>query len=292
MFGYLYQLIKTYFDDKTQYKLPFNISDIEQDELFNNFKGSDIELNKTIFALNNIPDIIHKILFTDYYICEKYYYITLKLNPSKIIDVYHNLIDINDSFLDDKIKYIYIRVNVITKTSYKNMQHVNCIIIDKNNKHILFFEPKLTFMYDVSVLTSLIDNCMDTSTYKKLFPQDIGYNILNQLQRYDTYCQTYVIFIFSLIIHNQAIEYKDYHQMFNKSITTKNIGYYLFNIYRKLREYNYEICIQPLIWNYPDSTNIFKTLKLYFNKNDDTKEEKINNIVIEYESDFTMVSIS
>lgn len=297
MISYLYHTIKNYFYNSSTYNLPFDINSIEEDKEFEDFKKDDIGINKIIFALNNIPDIVHSLMFKGSNICEKYYFITLKLNPSKIIDVYHNLDNINDHFMDEKVQYIYIRINVISKSILNNnMHHVNCIVIDKSRNYVLFFEPRLTFMYDPDVLISLVDTFMDLSLYEKIFPPDIGYNIFNQLQRYDTYCQTYVIFVLALIIHNRNIPYQDYHKMFNKSITTDNIGYFLFNIYRTLKEKNCDICPQPFIWNYPGNkvTNIFKILNLYLNKNDDTNEKKeMNNIVIENDdSEFTIVSIS
>jgi len=297
MISYLYHAIKSYFYKDSCYNLPFNPDNIKNDHAFEEFKKGDIEINKIIFALNNIPDIIHSQIFKEPYVCKKYYFITLKLNPSKIIDVFHNLDDINDYFIDDNVQYIYIRINIISKSlNNANMHHVNCIVIDKLKKYVLFFEPRLTFMFDTDVLISLVDTFMDLSSYDKIFPPDIGYNLLNKLQRYDTYCQTYVIFVFALIINNQHIPYKDYYKLFNKNITTANVGYFLFHIYRILKEYNYDICIQPLIWNYPGDniTSIFKILNLYLNKNNDTNDTELNNITIDDQSDdsdFTIVTV-
>ena len=288
MISYLYRAIKTFFNTNSLYNLPFNHNNIKNDYEFEEFKKNDIELNKIIFALNNIPDIVHSLIFREPSVCVKYYFITLKLNPSKIIDVFHNLDDINDNFIDENVQYIYIRINIISKSlNNTNMHHVNCIVIDKLKKYVLFFEPRLTFMFDTDVLISLVDTFMDLSLYNKIFPPDIGYNMFNKLQRYDTYCQTYVIFIFALIIYNQHVSYKDYYNLFNKSITTTNIGYFLFHIYKTLKECNYDICIQPLIWNYPghNVTSIFKILNLYLNQNNDTNDTELNNITIDDQSD-------
>lgn len=294
MINYLYYAIKNYFSTKSSYNLPFNPNNIKFSQEFKEFKKDDIGINKIIFALNNIPDIVHSLIFKEPYVCKKYYYITLKLNLSKIIDVYHNLDDIHKHFTNETIKYIYIRINIISKSpSNTNMHHVNCIVVDKIKKYVLFFEPKLTFIFDTDVLISLIDIFMDLTLYEKIFPPNIGYNIFNQLQRYDTYCQTYVIFIFTLIVCNQHIPYKDYYQLFNNCITSTNIGYFLFYINRILKEYNYYIGHQPIIWNYPghNVTNIFNILNLYLNKNNDTNNEEFNNITIDDDSEYAIVSL-
>lgn len=288
MFNFFVDIIKKQFGDNSVYMLPFDVN-ISNDTLFDDFKNNDIEVNKIIFALNNVPDIIHQLLFTENYICNQYYFITLKMNPSKIINVHHNLSNITNDLIDDKIRYIYIRINIITDTQ---MHHVNCIVIDKKNKYILLFEPQVSFVYDPNIILSLLDAFIELKSYKTIFPSDVGYNMFNKLQRYDTYCQTYVLFIFVLIVYNQHIHYKDFSKLFNTNITTETIGYFLFYIYKILKNSNCSICTQPVLWNYPcNINNIIKTIDLYFNKNINKNNIDVQNITVIDQDDFTVVEL-
>ena len=74
---YLYYTIKNYFNNNNiniEYNLPFNIKTIKENKNFIKFKDDDGEINKVIFALNNLPDKIHELLFGNTKkICEKYY---------------------------------------------------------------------------------------------------------------------------------------------------------------------------------------------------------------------------
>lgn len=247
------------------YKVPFNIKEIKKSNNFRNFKDNEQELNKVIFFLNNMPDKVHSIIFNNYTnVCPTYYDITILLDQkNNICNLMHNLEDIDKYLEDQGIRYIYIRINILGEVK---MNHVNCIIIDKQEKYLLLFEPKFNLYYDVRVLFNFIDGIFYGYHYKKISAADLGYHNFNRLQSYDRFCQTYVIFVYLLIILNPHVKYKNYKTMFNNIITKENLGYLLFTIYQLLHQNNYTINEQPLIWSYPTNTfrNLIKLFKFDF----------------------------
>ena len=309
MFHYitlLYNTIKQYFNynnniinnDTKNYNIPFKTKEVDTDENFILFKNNDMELNKLMFALNNLPDKIHNMLFSDNKeICHEYFYITIKIKNKNIIDVQHNLDNTNNYLDDNNIRYIFIKVNTIN-TSQNIIQHVNCIIIDKIQKYILFFEPKFEFSYDINEFSKIIDELIVLDGYSKIFPQDIGYNYYDRLQSYDAFCQSYILFVFILITNNKSINTSDYSLMFNEIITYENLGYMLFNIYMLLKQSKYEICEQKLIWSFPTkkTQNICNIVHLFLNNY--THKQQSNNynksefeLEIEMDDDFVVVNI-
>lgn len=289
---YLFNLIKNYFTSNTiKYNLPFDYDGIETNPNFNEFKNNDKDINKVIFALNNLPENIHSILFgATEQISNKFFFITIKLDNGNIYDFHHNLNDINNQLNNDSIKYILIRINIIDST--KNvMNHVNCIIIDKENKYSLFFEPKITFVYDVNDLTKIIDGLMNIADYKKLYPKDIGYNTYNKLQKYDAFCQSYILFVFIMIILNKNIKPENFCTMFNSTITSKNLGYLLFHINELLKKNNFDICDQAEIWSFPTNKtkNMFNLLHLFLNNKSETSKDEITDLLINEEDDIIII---
>ena len=270
-FAYLYYAIKNYLhppnpSNLIKYNLPFDTNAIENNPNFVKFKNNDTSLNKVIFALNNLPDKIHTLMFhNNKEICNKFFSITIKLKNQMIIGMHHSLDTINDHILDNNIRYIFIRINVIATQHVMN--HVNCIIIDKKNKYMLFFEPKVEFMYDIQEFTKLVDELIKLpNDYTKLYPKDIGYDYYNRLQSYDAFCQSYVLFVFILIISNNDIKTNEYSLMFNTIITSNNLGYLLFHIDTLLELDGCEICIQDEIWSFPTNKtkNILNIMNLFF----------------------------
>ena len=263
------------------------------DKEFNNFRLDNIALNKVIFALNNIPDIVHKLLFKENSeVCKQYFSITLKLENSKINNIYHNLNDIEQYFNDDKLRYCFIRLNIITNTFHK-MHHINCIIIDKINKTILFFEPRVTFLFDINDLINNLHTLININGYITLLPSDIGYNFLNKLQKYDMFCQTYTLFVYLLIINNN-VNHKDYSIMFNTTITSQTICYLFYHIHKLLQQNNCQICDQPIIWKYPTNIieNMINIITLPSNNNiNETNEVEMSSINIYEEDDMIIVNI-
>lgn len=288
---HFYNLLKKYMydDTKNNYNLPFYYN--ESDHAFNNFKINKQDINKVIFALNNMPDNIHKILFKNNpEVCETYYNITLKINSYEIVEINHNLHDINKDILNNDTRYIYVRVNLINNSFTGMMHHVNCIIIDKIENYVLFFEPKFTFNFDINILASFIDDIICLNNYKRLFPTNIGYNYYNRLQKYDHYCQSYVLFVFLLIIYNKDVHYKNFCTLFNSTITYDNLSFFLFHIKNLLDENNFIINQQEEIWSIPtDNTENIMTL-IYLLLNSKKKDNaKNNNLYIQDDNDFLII---
>lgn len=286
---YLINIIRNYFTT-VKYNLPFDINEIENDIEFNVFKHNDKEVNKVIFALNNLPENVHVVLFkNDNTICNKFYYITIKIKNKEIDELFHNIDTINDSFENNNIRYILIRINIIDNTN-NIMNHVNSIIIDKSDKYILFFEPKVTFIYDIEKFTKIVDdifiNIVDIQSYKKLYPETIGYNSFNKLQNYDAFCQTYILFTYIMVTLNETVKPENFSLMFNATITSKNLGYLLFHINKLLKNNNLDICDQAPIWSFPTNKtkNMLNLLHLFFNKSESLTnkiiDEEINKLSI------------
>lgn len=303
---YLYNTIRKclHLDtESSKYMIPFKIqnnSEIKKDDDFQLFKDNDIEINKVIFTLNNLPDKVHSLLFRENSeICSEYFHVTIQLQYKEIKNISHNLANLSSHLTDNSIRYVFIRVNVID-ASHKLMDHVNCIIIDKKKKYILFFEPKFDFMYDVNDLTLFIDKTVDIKDYSKIFPKDIGYSYYNRLQSYDIFCQSYVIFVFSVIINNDIDDVGSYATILNNIITHENLGYMLYYINTLLKESGYDICEQKILWSFPTkkTQNILNIMRLYFNNyNKKITDNTINNMIedtdidLEMDEDFVIVNV-
>lgn len=270
---YLYHIIKNYFyPDLSKYILPFNPNDILNTPEFKNFKSDTKELNKIVFALNNLPDTLHQIITKNTFICSQYYYITIYQTNNKT-EIMHNI----DNIQNETDNYVYIRINVINNSNNK-MHHVNCVIHDKINKTVLLFDPQIDFDYDPQIILDLLDNYMDLKINKVLLPQDIGYNSYNHLQKYDAFCQTYILFILLLIVNNPTIPYIEYSKMFNGLTTHTNIGYFLYTIHELLKDNKFDICDQGEVWSYPTNSflNIFNLMNYFLDRDHKIKEEDSN----------------
>lgn len=289
---YLFYAIKNYFSYNTiKYNLPFDINGIENDPEFEKFKNNDKELNKVIFALNNLPENVHTILFNNNIkISNKFFYVTLKTKNENIIEIFHNINDANDQMKNDDVRYILIRINIIDIMNNK-MNHVNSIIIDKHNKYILFFEPKVTFTYNITDLTKIVDEILNVQTYTKIYPENIGYNSYNKMQQYDAFCQSYILFVFIMITLNENIKPENFSFMFNTTITTHNLGYLLFYINCLLKNDGMDICDQDEIWSFPTNTtkNLLNLMHLFFNNKDEIPKDEINKLILTEEDDITII---
>lgn len=222
-------VIKYYFDCIFKNKI-FNFP-IEFVKLDNNNSFN----SKIRSILTNYPSLIHKLIFSDNSdIYQDYQYIKLEKQNKKydkkynVIDAYYN----KNEILDDSSRFVYIRIDI-----YGNSNHVNCIIIDKLNKLIILFEPRYHIIFDANCLLSTLD----LPDYKLMYPSDLGYNLVNSLQKFDNYCQTYVLFAFHIIVSNPHIEYYDYALMINTIITNKNLVSYWYYIYTLLKTSSFDI---------------------------------------------------
>lgn len=264
---YLYYTIKNYFYcNKINYNLPFDINAIELDPEFHKFKNNNKDLNKIIFAMNNMPEIIYSFLFNNHNsICQKYFNIILTLDiNNKVSNIFNNIHDFN-TYFNDNCRYIYIRIDILYLNK-KSFPHVNCIVIDKLKKTIILFEPKILFTYDENIiLTLLYENCDRLKDFDVILPTDMGYGKYYKLQYYDTFCQSYVLIVFMSIIYNDTVCISQYSKMFDAIITNRNIGYFLYHVYSLCNVNNYVIGDQQnyTIWSYP--TNKIKNLWNIFN---------------------------
>ena len=281
-----------FYKNKYKYNLPFESNLIEQDIDFHSFKKDNSLINKIIFALNNLPHVVHKSLFNiNGSVCNKYFFIKINFF-NNILNINNNLDDIYKYFDDKLCRYIFIRIDLLN--SFKNkMDHVNCIIIDKEKKKVIIFEPKAILIYNQTFIIEIIQKYYPLIIdYVVLLPQDLGYTFNNRLQKYDAFCQSYVIFIYILIILNEEVSYFDYAKMFNYVITYKNLGYFLFYLQHLLKLNNCDITNLPdkKIWSYPTSFKNILNIFNFIKKDTDLILYKENIKLVEID-DFTHISL-
>ena len=152
-------------------------NNINKNELVTNyedFKKNDIAFSKVIFSLNNLQDIVFKILIKgNENVCQKPFHIYFENDKES----YNNLEGINNYLNDDSINYIYIRINLVNKKNIMN--HVNCIIIDKTKGFVLYFEPMANLRINLDIIRNIM--LKYNVEYKLLTPKDIGYSYNNRL---------------------------------------------------------------------------------------------------------------
>lgn len=273
--GYVYKHDLTFNNPFSKFK----------DKKLKKFIGNDKKFNQVIFALNNTPNIIHENLFSkNIEICPKYFQITLKWNYGGYNYKSDNLDDLNYFIENESIRYIFIRVNLIE--TIRDINHVNCIIIDKFEKYVLFFEPLVDIKYNLSSLKKITEN-KNLSDYKYLIPDDIGYNSLNKLQKMDYFCQTYILTVFLLIVNNNHINYSDFSTLFNELIDFNNMELFWYNCQKILKKKGYNFDGVPLKWTYPTNTiiDIFNFIRINFLSNNQDLEKYNNKDIITKEED-------
>lgn len=274
---------------------PFDhIKNFEDTDEFSKFKNEPEDFSKLMFALNNIPNKIFNLLFNKYdNVCQEYYHVTMVKNKnSKIYQItQQNLDNINEHLINDSIRYIYIRIDLINNHRKGNIHHVNSIVIDREKKYVLFFEPKVNLKYNKQTIIDLIN----LDDYQYLEPKDVGYHIFNKLQTVDCFCQTYILYTYILIIENNDVEFENFSRMFNSIISTKNIGYFLFYIFQKYKVSDLEVGINPTEWNFPKSgiNKIFDTLRLQLKSalEDNNYEEEYDGFDIIDEDGYVIATI-
>lgn len=200
----------------------------------NNNKLDKKSIKQVIFALNNIPDKIHEHLFKIYdNVSKNYHQITYTKYRNTYEPSSSQLSHLSNDIRDASIRFIFIRINLIKNENLMN--HVNCIIIDKKQKFILYFEPMAIIKIDINELVKIIINFSDDlNNYMLLTPDKIGYNFYNRLQRYDNYCQTYILYVYYLIIENDNVKYTEFSNMFNTIITSDSVKCFLYFVYNLL----------------------------------------------------------
>lgn len=225
MFKYLVLLYETIifpfinlFKKNNQIQNNFSFPILDLDKINNS------GINKIIFVLNNIPGEIHKILFKDNpEINPEYYFININHNNSGF--------DKNFDKLDLTYRFIYIRINIFNN---KYINHLNSIIIDNIQKYIFIFEPKTDINYNINIILELLG----LNNYKIYIPADLKYN---QIQKFDLFCQTYIIFVFYLIINNKNLDINGFKDLFDNYINHDNLLKFLNHIQILLNNNKLEI---------------------------------------------------
>lgn len=252
-YNYVFNLCYTvyeYFVCKNIYNNP--IDDIELDDDFINNK---IEFSKIINSINNNPQLVHNILVDKYdYIFPEYFKITITFHENGFITLEQNdeIYDHMERCLDNNnIRFIYIGVQLVSNTF---INHMNCIIIDKKQKYVLYFEPKVFLKINIDAIRNFIEQWDEMKHFEVIEPKDIGYGFFNALQHFDFYCQTYVILAFLLIINNEDTEYKNFSKLFNLNINNEIIGKFIYYIKQNYDKNNIIPGDPVIIWNYPKNT--------------------------------------
>jgi len=231
IYGFYRSLRQLLFDSTPSYR---NIADVElsKDE-YNLDKKTERHI---IFALNNIPEIVHEKLFKDYSdVSRNYHQVTFKKNNGVYEPASSQLATLSLDMHNNSIRFVFIRVNLIK--SLRKMNHVNCVIVDKRRKFVLYFEPMVVVRIDTVELFDILLKFSDKFIgYNFLVPNDIGYNIYNRLQRYDNYCQTYILYVYCLILENQDVKPNEFSSMFNTVISARNIKCFLYYVHRVLMD--------------------------------------------------------
>lgn len=210
---------------------------------YEDFTRSNEEVNKALFVLNNNLHYIMKKLFEKNSNVSKYYHqMSYSAESGNVLKLNFEYDDINTylskfklDINDPNIRYVFVKVNLFNNTLLPFMNHVNCIIVDKEKKHIMFFEPKYhlqlnAFQEIEERLKPYIDNFDD---YVILLPESIGYTPFNRLQKFDAYCQSYILYIYVLLVQNE-VSHEEYAEMFNSTISSTNLQYFLFYIHHDI----------------------------------------------------------
>ncbi len=287
-----YNRICNYLFPSITFNNPAHLDKVANPELYNSyrvFKQDENEFSKLMFILNNMPAIVHKLLFDSYKnVCSDYFQITYHLSNPKDNDIGKSTHEIElsiDNFEEllksTTIRYYYIRVNLMIPGE---MNHVNCIIIDKEKRYILYFEPMYNIRVNIDAIKSLLYSYGDLSSYTFLLPTDIGYNFINRLQKFDFFCQTYVIYSYLLIINNDHVNTNDFSSLLNDVITTRNMGYFLYDVYRKYKDDNREFWQTSAKWSFPtnDLMKVINTIRQSISDADDgTYQDEYDEATIE-----------
>jgi len=208
--------------------IPVDVSKNQYSLFFRTTRSIDI-----INALDNIPYIIHKLLFeNDNEISSDYFQIYL-IRKDKYFTVGHySLNNLEENINNNNIRFIFIRLNLITN---KIINHVNCLIIDKINKRIYVFEPQHKLKFNIDILKSIDEfNCF--LDYDFIEPIRMGNKII---QKNNFYCQTYVLMAYYLITKfYDYVDYTEYYDFLKKYMSNKYLAMFLIYIDKLLEENN------------------------------------------------------
>jgi hypothetical protein len=247
--------------DKEYYD-PTDFINIDKAEL-QAFKRDDKKVGRVIGSLSIYPELIYPIIINsiDYpHVSNNAFTININKNnkgtryKSDMSNIKTNMEKFVDDLYNDDVRYVMIRL----VEGGVFIDHASCIIIDKIQKYILFFDSKNNAAYDPSLFKFVIDivnGSSDNKIYRIVYSGDTGYDNNSSLQGYNHYCQTYILYILMLIANNPDVEYGQFKQLFEEKITTKKLGHFLFAIYKKIKNND---SIKNLEYNarYPSGTII------------------------------------
>jgi len=266
----LYDDVETKYVDPITLFGPFNIEEFEM------FKNNNLQSGKVFYCLNNFPNTVYEMIYnvlcySNYNTMSKNYYSCIIKKIGNRYDynfkqLYNNISDFIGDLIDDNIRFITIRICELGNI----IGHVMSIIIDKQKKYILFFDPKNDIKFSLDQFMFVINtvNAATSSDYQILLPYDIGYNKGKRLQGINMYCQTYILYVYALIICNHNIPYKNFKVMFTSIINNKSVSLFLFLLYKVIScnknfdniEFDLPCISNPVI-------NIFNSLSLVIRLN-------------------------
>ena len=249
-----------------KYRNPMSaIGSIIQTSDFMDFKKNKKRVSDNMHIINNFPEHTYKALFNDYSNVSKEFFKIEITNYNNSIETHHYPILFRDKIreqLDNNdVRYIFVWIS-LKMTGH--IGHINCVIIDKQNKYALIFEPKVKIDYDLCLITDILDLNND---YQILVPTDIGFHYFNRLQRFNHFCQTYVLFVFMIIIENDIVEYNKFSKMMSDIINNQSLGHFLYYTHMLIHT---DIKISHnhgIFWEYPDGCmqGIFNRFKNWIN---------------------------
>jgi hypothetical protein len=191
---------------------------------------SDNEINETIFNLNNnMHKIYDKIVQFKPNCCSQYYFIEfVKQSLLGKYEYFNARLNGFSSQLErNDIRFIFIKLNLydISMLKYLHLDHNTGLIIDKQEKLIIHYDPRNYYTFERSDFKFLEHPSM--RDYKFHNTDFLGFSIYERLQWTDNFCQTYVMII--MIIIMSSINYDEaIHHI--KSVDYDVISRFLFKI--------------------------------------------------------------
>jgi len=232
---------------------------------YEEFKKDDCKVGKVIYCLNNFPKMIHDTMIktlscANYNNMSETFYSISVYNKNNIISYnFENFYNNNENFISDlcnmNVRFIMIRI----EERNSMLGHVTAIIIDKKKSYLLFFDPKNNIKYDIQQFNFIIDiiNTVTEKKYKILTSWDIGYSQGTRLQGINFYCQTYILYVYLIVVCNINVCYTDFKNMFNSLITTKTITLLLYFLYRSIEK---NPTVINIAYEFPCISNTFMNI--------------------------------
>jgi len=277
MFDWLYNIL-SYIGDKIYFIFNddnivinnnqdlFHINNNDIDD-YNKFISNDIIYSKTVFCLNSLSSVIFPIIFQYFQNVSLNNYVLQILDSQMYFNEFYKQNILND-LTNINIRFIYIRVTIKNNYSlfskFNYINHVNCIIIDKQEKIIFIIEPKIKLKYRIDKIVNILCDNNKLDNFDIITLNDFGYQINKPIQKNDIFCQTYILLIFYLIVHYPDIKYNNYKDLFDL-ISKNTISKFLFIINKGIinETINIDFTDYPIIWGH--SNNFIKKINRFYN---------------------------